>query len=836
VLALLRPSPTNPRKTFPEESLRGLANTIAEHGVLNPLLVRPRGTPGGNPVTFRGGTWHHLDHFEVVDGERRLRAVRDVLQQDGPLPVTVRNLTDRQVLVIQTVANDQREDVRPSEQAAAYARLVAAGMTVDEVATVTGKSATFVRGLIDLARLPAWALAAVDDGLFPRTTAARIARLGERSREQAAARAITGQVPPVGSDVAKWVAKVVKDGTAEPMASRQIRKMLQSEFTRELKTAAFFRKGLDLLPEFRACGPCPDRAGNDPEAQADGVREDMCLNPDCFRQKVEAFKAAEVAKAAAEGIEPAPEEVNGHGHPPPKGWCDLEAKLWQTELNKDGAGSCEKSEGRLGTVLGKKHCPQKYLAFDQNDRPRTLVKTAEARKTLQDIGVLKKPEKAKPVDKPAAKSAGARTLPIADRYGARVQRAAFIAANILAEYGEEQFAALTPLDDAEEGGPILDALRLVARVRAYGALVSGDRISATKDVLKARFPGIKAQVGSHIEDEKIIDGILSLWNAPKLLAFLLQLATTEEVEQDGPRRRTAEDLLAWAELDWAQLTEQARRELAGGETADEKIERAEREMAESTTEATAPDPEAKPAAAETIEPAAPSAPLVQDMLLAGLPNFPDQVLDALEAKGVRGVCQLRDLADLNGSDRPPREVLAAWLRRLPGVKAGPADDAAAAVVAYLQAAEPTAPEEPAPTKGEPIDALGVTSDQLNDAYAAAKLAQGKTGTLARVPHVEINGRPHIVLACLEGYPEKTLSWEVRPLHEPGLFAHKHLGVRLRTAPGSGEADLYAGVRVEARVGRGVDPLWQELVIGPKGEQRRLIQVPAKAPKGKKVKA
>jgi ParB/RepB/Spo0J family partition protein len=114
--AQLRPSPLNPRKSFPDESVAELAASFREHGILSPLLVRPVGKKGASPLLVKG-EWKDLDHFEVVDGERRYRAAKSAGLKH--VPVTVRRLTDTEALVLMLIANDQREDVKPSERAQA---------------------------------------------------------------------------------------------------------------------------------------------------------------------------------------------------------------------------------------------------------------------------------------------------------------------------------------------------------------------------------------------------------------------------------------------------------------------------------------------------------------------------------------------------------------------------------------------------------------------------------------------------------------------------------------------------------------------------------------------
>ena len=138
-LESLEPSPLQPRRDFDEEEIERLADSLREHGVLQPLLVRPATGSGGG--------------FEIVAGERRWRAA----QKAGifELPVVVRELEDRQVVQLALVENLQREDLNPLEEAEAYRRLVEEfGHTQEEVARVVGRSRSHVANTLRLLTLP----------------------------------------------------------------------------------------------------------------------------------------------------------------------------------------------------------------------------------------------------------------------------------------------------------------------------------------------------------------------------------------------------------------------------------------------------------------------------------------------------------------------------------------------------------------------------------------------------------------------------------------------------------------------------------------------------------
>lgn len=178
----IQPSPRNPRKTF--AGLQELGESIRVQGLINPLVVRPL----GDRADWKDSQWINVEAWELIAGERRFRAC--CLIGYPEVPVIAMPKTDAEVMELMLVENDQRSDVRPSEQAAAYSQL-AAEIGAEAVAVRTGKPISQVRDLIRMARLPQWMLAAVDDGTISRSTAAVVARVpGELVRERAAAESL----------------------------------------------------------------------------------------------------------------------------------------------------------------------------------------------------------------------------------------------------------------------------------------------------------------------------------------------------------------------------------------------------------------------------------------------------------------------------------------------------------------------------------------------------------------------------------------------------------------------------------------------------------------------
>jgi ParB family chromosome partitioning protein len=129
------PNPAQPRLSYEEDSLRELAASIREHGVLQPIIVRPVGSD-----------------FELIAGERRWRASR--LADRESVPAIVVELDAEAALEVSIIENLQREDVSPLEEAAMYRRMLALGYSVRQLATKIGKDKGYVENRIRLTDAP----------------------------------------------------------------------------------------------------------------------------------------------------------------------------------------------------------------------------------------------------------------------------------------------------------------------------------------------------------------------------------------------------------------------------------------------------------------------------------------------------------------------------------------------------------------------------------------------------------------------------------------------------------------------------------------------------------
>jgi ParB family chromosome partitioning protein len=148
-IELIRPNPDQPRKTITEAELEALSDSIAEKGVVQPILVRP--------VKGEG------EAYEIVAGERRWRAAQKARLHD--IPALVRELTDKETLEIGIVENVQRSDLNPVEEAHAYRQLIDRfGHTQDDVARAVSKSRSHVANMVRLLALPEAVLTSLASG------------------------------------------------------------------------------------------------------------------------------------------------------------------------------------------------------------------------------------------------------------------------------------------------------------------------------------------------------------------------------------------------------------------------------------------------------------------------------------------------------------------------------------------------------------------------------------------------------------------------------------------------------------------------------------------------
>ena len=144
----IEPNKSQPRTVFDEENIKGLAESIKEHGLIQPIVVRP--LPNG--ITY-----------QIIAGERRWRACKLLKMEE--VPVIIRETDELEAAQLAIVENVQRADLNPVEEAMAYRALMDKyGMTQDRLSEVMGKSRPYIANLTRLLSLPEEALTALSNG------------------------------------------------------------------------------------------------------------------------------------------------------------------------------------------------------------------------------------------------------------------------------------------------------------------------------------------------------------------------------------------------------------------------------------------------------------------------------------------------------------------------------------------------------------------------------------------------------------------------------------------------------------------------------------------------
>lgn len=170
-LSEIEPNLSQPRKQFDEEALSELADSIAAHGVLQPLLIRP--TSGGT--------------YQIVAGERRWRAAR--LAGLSEVPALIREINDAEMDQLALIENLQREDLNAVETAQGYRRLMDKyGMTQEQLSEAVGKSRPAIANTLRILNLPEKVLPLVADGTLSAGHAKAILSAPEEKREALAKR------------------------------------------------------------------------------------------------------------------------------------------------------------------------------------------------------------------------------------------------------------------------------------------------------------------------------------------------------------------------------------------------------------------------------------------------------------------------------------------------------------------------------------------------------------------------------------------------------------------------------------------------------------------------
>ena len=272
-------SKRNPRTQFDEKRLAELADDIKQHGVLEPVLVRPL-TKG------KAGT------YELVFGARRYRASKLAMRET--IPATVRELTDAECLELQLVENVQRADTHELDEGQGYADLLSLqpNNTVETIAAKVAKSPAYVNGRLQLLKLIDEAKQAFRAGKLNYSHGFEIARLQPKDQHRALQECFPQH---------RNTAAILKDHKAEAVTVRQLRAWIEREILLDLSNAPFDTKDEALVASAGSCAVCPKRTGSNPLLFADVQGKSTCTDRACYQSKVNALVQVRVKPLEAEG-------------------------------------------------------------------------------------------------------------------------------------------------------------------------------------------------------------------------------------------------------------------------------------------------------------------------------------------------------------------------------------------------------------------------------------------------------------------------------------------------------------------------------------------------------
>ena len=292
-LDLLDASPFNPRKTFDEAELAGLAQSIREIGISQPLIVRPLEIEG--LVEPR---------FEIVAGHRRSEAA--TLAGLEEVPCIVRELNDAAARELALIDNLQRVDVPAMEEAEAFGALLESMAGIPAVALRVGKDLAYVAKRLKLRGLGVWQRDALNAKLIMVDHALLLARLGIAEQDAALKWCLDRN-----AGVKTPVDKVVKDridGKAgkqswrfawEPESVQRLKGHIEEHSGRKLARAPWALDDAQLLPDAGACAACPSNTNANVALFADlDIEEATCADGGCFELKRAAFVQIALKSAA----------------------------------------------------------------------------------------------------------------------------------------------------------------------------------------------------------------------------------------------------------------------------------------------------------------------------------------------------------------------------------------------------------------------------------------------------------------------------------------------------------------------------------------------------------
>lgn len=296
-LERLHAAPWNARKSTEEAPLADLAESIRQHGVQAPLLVRPWNASAEGTVT----------DFEIICGHRRHAAARRAGLDT--VPCIIRDLGDDKAREIGLVDNLQREDLPAVEEAAAFAELLKRLGSIAAVAARVGKEQAYVAKRLRLCSLTPAAVRALGELLITVDHALLLARLGADEQDAALKWCLDAQAgakTPVGKVIDERLDKGRKNENRyfgrvwEPQTVQKLKEHIEDDGGTALSRAPWDLDDAQLLPEVPACNACPQNTkANAPLFGDLEIGEATCTDGACFKAKTDAFVQIQLNALAA---------------------------------------------------------------------------------------------------------------------------------------------------------------------------------------------------------------------------------------------------------------------------------------------------------------------------------------------------------------------------------------------------------------------------------------------------------------------------------------------------------------------------------------------------------
>lgn len=491
-------STTNPRLTFEQSKLGELAASIRQHGVIQPITVRP-----------------DAQGFEIVAGARRFRAAQ--LAELFSIPVRIVELDDAGAMEWQLVENSQRVDIHPYEEAQGFQRLLdMPGYDVPALVAKSGKSASHIYSRLSLLQLiPEVTTAFVEE----RITASHANLIARLPQHQAAA-------------FEQCWRKDWQDREPHLLPAKHLAAWIETNLYLALAEAPFDREDATLNTDAGACVTCTKRSGYNTSLFAD-VRGDQCLDGACYQSKV----ALHIDRALAENpqlvqIETAwrPSKEQRPGALPKNAY-----RVLDVPDNPDAESPCPnikaalivfgRGAGKTVTICTDDECPvhdpttAARVAREQDANPAQVIEPAPDEETEEEAQARQAEYEARRKEHEAEQERLA-----AERKAAFERQQEEYEAEVKKRQ-EEQKARLATLERITERAP---ASFNAAQLRLFAELLLNLSPYGLFEEVAEHFAG--DDENHNKTDDEIFSKALAACADDKLAGFVLRLILTQHVE------------------------------------------------------------------------------------------------------------------------------------------------------------------------------------------------------------------------------------------------------------------------------------------------------------------